>query len=94
MLATCMACFKVKMSCKTRDDGTTGQKEAKVLARTTREDSTVGNVDCEDLKEDGRAAGEGPVVEVTCGQEGARRCGRTTRQAAVVVKKKLEKYCA
>ena len=89
MLATCAACFKVKMSCKTGDNGTTGRNEAKTLARTSREGSTAGDMESEDEKEDGGAAGEGPVVEAMCGQEG----GRATQQVAVTVKKKLEKYC-
>src|SRR6266481_1797748 len=78
ILVACAACFKVKMSCKTGDGGSTGQKE-KVLGKTTRKDSTVGDVESEESKEDSGATGEGPVVEATCGQEGTRRCGRTTR---------------
>ena len=55
MLITCVACFKVKMSCKTRDDGAQGQKKAKTPVRRTRKDSTVEDVESEDMEEDGKA---------------------------------------
>ena len=62
----------------------------KMPARTSREGSTVGDVESEDAREDGGAAGEGPAAEATHGEEG----GRVTRQAAVAAKRKMEKYCA
>ena len=46
-LLTCTACFKVKMSCKTGDNGAQGGKKAKMLARRTRKDSTVEDVESE-----------------------------------------------
>ena len=92
ILVACAACFKVKMSCKTGDGGSTGRK-GKAPGKTTGKNSMVGDMESEESKEVDGAAGKGPVVEATRGQEGTRRSGRSTRRVAVAAKKKLEKYC-
>ena len=62
-LIACAACFKVKMSCKTRGDGVQGRKQAKTLVRKTRKDSTAEDVESKDMEEDGKARG-GKVYDV------------------------------
>ena len=43
----CAACFKVKMSCKTGDNGAQGRKKAKALVRRTQKDSMAEDVESE-----------------------------------------------
>ena len=78
-LIMCAVCFKIKMSCKTGDDGAQGRKKVKTLVRRTWKDSMAEDVESEDTEEDGKARDGGPEMEVAQGREEARRCGRTTR---------------
>ena len=78
MLIACTACFKVKMSCKTRDNGAQGGKKAKMLVRRTQKDSTVEDVESEDTEEDGKAKDRGPKMGVAWGCKEAGQCGRPT----------------
>ena len=92
-LIVCAACFKIKMSCKTGDDGAQGQKKVKTPVRRTQKNSTAEDVESEDMEEDGKARDRGPEMGVAQGHEEAGRHGRTTQQAGLAAKKKLEKYC-
>ena len=70
-----------------------GGKKAKTLARRTWKDSMVEDVESEDTEEDGKAKDGGPKMGAVWGHEEVGQHGRTTRQAGLVAKTKLEKYC-
>ena len=92
-LIACAACFRVKMSCKTGDDGAQGGKKTKTPVRRTWKDSTVEDVESEDTEEDGKAKDGGLKTGAVQGHEEAGQRGRMTQQVGLVAKAKLEKYC-